>query len=62
MMHNHGPEEGDGLACNELLLADGTKAGACLVRTDDEKRRLFIQQLRETNKPLLARIMMEEDW
>ena len=62
MMHNHGPEEGDGLSCNELLLVDGTRAGACLVRTDDEKRRLFIEQLKKTDSPLLERLAAGDDW
>lgn len=31
MMHNHGPEEGAGLACNELALPDGSRKGACIV-------------------------------
>ena len=29
-IHNHGPEEGAGLACNELRLPDGSLKGACL--------------------------------
>jgi hypothetical protein len=33
-VHNHGPEEGPGLACNESRLSDGSLRGACL----DEKR------------------------
>jgi len=37
MIHNHGSEEGPGLACNELLLPDGSIRGACIV-TDDELR------------------------
>jgi hypothetical protein len=33
-VHNHGAEEGAGLACNELRLPDGSLRGACLM--DDE--------------------------
>lgn len=31
MIHNHGPEEGAGLSCNELRLPDGSIRGACLM-------------------------------
>lgn len=31
MIHNHGPEEGPGLACNELRLPFGIVKGACLL-------------------------------
>lgn len=29
-VHNHGPEEGVGLACNESRLPDGSLRGACM--------------------------------
>ena len=29
-VHDHGPEDGPGLACNETRLPDGTLRGACL--------------------------------
>lgn len=31
MVHNHGPEDGPGLACNEALMPDGSRRGACLL-------------------------------
>lgn len=31
MIHNHGSEEGEGLACNELRLPDGSRRGKCLM-------------------------------
>lgn len=31
MMHNHGPEDGPGLACNEVRQPDGALKGACLL-------------------------------
>lgn len=30
MIHNHGPEEGAGLACNEIRRSDGSVRGACM--------------------------------
>jgi len=30
-VHNHGPEEGAGLSCNEIRLPDGRLKGACLM-------------------------------
>lgn len=32
-VHSHGTEDGPGLACNELLLTNGQKIGACQIRT-----------------------------
>lgn len=29
-VHNHGPEEGAGLSCNESRLPDGSLKGACM--------------------------------
>lgn len=34
-VHNHGPEEGPGLGCNELRLSDGTPRGACIVTAEE---------------------------
>lgn len=34
-VHNHGPEEGRGLSCNELLLPDGSRRGACIITPDE---------------------------
>lgn len=34
-VHNHGAEEGAGLACNELRLPDGSLRGACIVTLYD---------------------------
>ncbi|AWN05929.1 hypothetical protein SEA_CRICKO_65 [Streptomyces phage CricKo] len=31
MIHNHGPEEGPGLACNEITFTDGSVGGVCLM-------------------------------
>lgn len=31
VIHNHGSEEGEGLACNELRLPDGSLKGKCLM-------------------------------
>lgn len=28
-LHNHGPEQGHGLACNEIRCSDGSVIGAC---------------------------------
>lgn len=33
-VHNHGPEDGPGLACNELRQPDGSLRGACLDAAD----------------------------
>ncbi|WPJ30593.1 hypothetical protein [Streptomyces phage Psst1] len=33
-VHNHGPEEGAGLSCNEFRLPDGSLRGACLMSDD----------------------------
>lgn len=30
-VHNHGTEDGPGLACNEVRLADGNRIGTCLI-------------------------------
>lgn len=30
MVHNHGPDEGDGLDCPERRLSDGTLRGKCM--------------------------------
>lgn len=30
-VHNHGAEDGPGLACNEVRLADGNRIGTCLI-------------------------------
>lgn len=35
MMHNHGPAEGDGLSCNELLMPDGSRKGKCLLTPEE---------------------------
>ncbi len=35
MIHNHGAEEGEGLACNEFRLPDGSIMGACLLTQYD---------------------------
>lgn len=33
-VHNHGSEEGEGLACNESKSEDGTLRGACMKDED----------------------------
>lgn len=35
MVHNHGAEEGAGLACNELRQPDGSLKGQCLVKEEE---------------------------
>lgn len=30
-VHNHGPEDGPGLSCSEMRLADGTLLGTCML-------------------------------
>lgn len=35
-VHNHGSEEGEGLACNEALQPDGSLQGACLSGQEDK--------------------------
>lgn len=39
-VHNHGPEEGAGLACNESRLPDGSLLGACQPNGYEAARRL----------------------
>lgn len=34
-VHNHGPEDGEGLNCNELRLPDGSLRGACLITGEE---------------------------
>jgi len=36
MVHNHGPEEGEGLDCPETQRLDGSLKGACLPPSDYE--------------------------
>jgi hypothetical protein len=36
-VHNHGPEEGVGLACNESRLPDGSLQGVCLMQNGKSK-------------------------
>lgn len=36
MVHNHGPEEGAGLACNELRLPNDALMGACMIENYQE--------------------------
>jgi hypothetical protein len=35
VVHNHGAEEGRGLACNESRLPDGSLRGACMMDSSD---------------------------
>ena len=62
MMHNHGPEEGPGLGCNEVKLPDGTVKGACL--PPDELNamayRLAWQVLTEGEQDLILRFARRE--
>lgn len=37
-VHNHGPEEGVGLACNESRLPDGSLRGACTMPEQNDKK------------------------
>jgi hypothetical protein len=40
-VHNHGPEEGAGLACNESRLPDGSLQGVCLMPKEPDYRRFI---------------------
>lgn len=62
MMHNHGPEEGPGLACNEVKLPDGTTKGSCLPLDELNAMvyRLAWQVLTEGEQDLILRFARRE--
>lgn len=49
-VHDHGPEEGRGLLCNELVLPTGERRGSCII-TEDE-----IASVRVAAKPAAAAV------